>query len=95
METQGGGRYQFLSYFTATFGPLLKFKDLKTNIEVELALNKILDPINSELLLIYTLFDNRFHKLALLLKKFNKFCFPDNKKRLNNYSLTVMLIAYL
>lgn len=81
--------------FTASFGPLLQLRDTVTEVDIDISLNKVLDNFNSELLQLYARFDSRFLKLALLLKKWNKKHFKDNKTRLNSYSLTLMLIAYL
>jgi DNA polymerase sigma len=50
---------------------------------------------NSKLLLTYAQVDERFHALALILKDWNKKQFTDRKKRLNSYSIVLMLIAFL
>ena len=76
-------------------GYILKFIDLKNNIDMDLSVNKVLEPFNSRLILEYCLFDNRFHEIATLLKIWNKYHFPDEGSRLNSYSLTLMLIAFL
>ena len=75
---------------------LLHVKDTKNKgFEIDISANKILDVYNSKLLLTYAQLDERFHALALILKDWNKKQFPDRKKRLNSYSLVLMLTAFL
>ena len=62
---------------------------------IEIVGNKILDLYNSKLLHTYSLIDSRFHTLALILKAWNKKAMPDNQRRLNSYSIVIMLIAFL
>ena len=50
---------------------------------------------NSELIASYAAFDERFLKLALYIKIWNKQHFPDKMQRLNSFSIYLMLIAYL
>ena len=88
-------RYKVCPYFTASFGLLLKLKDRISGLDIDISVNKVLDIFNSELLQLYARFDSRFHKLALVLKKLNKLHFSDKKTRLNSYSITLMLIAFL
>ena len=51
--------------------------------------------LNSELVFAYGAFDYRFVKLALVLKHWNKKSFPDRTKRLNSFTVNLMLIAFL
>ena len=75
---------------------LLQVKDTKhKGFEIDISANKILDVYNSKLLLTYAQLDERFHALALILKDWNKKQFTDRKKRLNSYSIVLMLIAFL
>lgn len=80
----------------ASFGYLLSIKDLKySEVHIEIAINKVVDLYNSQLLRTYTLIDRRFHILSLILKDWNKKKFPDKIKRMNSYSIVLMLIAFL
>ncbi|TNV79660.1 hypothetical protein FGO68_gene6961 [Halteria grandinella] len=77
------------------FGAILEIKDTQYGVNIELQINKVLDPYNSKLIQTYSMFDHRFHQLALILKNWNKKHFPLNTTRINSYSITLMLIAYL
>ena len=81
--------------YDTTFGHLLEFKDLITNIDVEIGVNKTVEPYNSKLVYTYSMIDERFQSLALVLKKWNKMNFPDKTKRINSYSLVLMLIGFM
>jgi hypothetical protein len=76
-------------------GCLLSFHDEKYGIEIDISINKVLEIANSQLISAYSHFDQRFLKLALVLKSWNKQHFPDRKKRLNSFSIILMLIAFL
>mmetsp|Transcript_7984 Transcript_7984/g.11169 ORF Transcript_7984/g.11169 Transcript_7984/m.11169 type:complete len:117 (-) Transcript_7984:582-932(-) len=65
------------------------------HVEIDICINKTLEVLNSELVRTYGACDVRFIKLALLLKTWNKRHFPDKIKRLNSFSLYLMLIAFL
>lgn len=78
-----------------TFGYLLTLKDTVYEIDIDLSINKVLDPYNSRLVYTYATFDERFHKMALVLKYWNKLRFPNKNERLNSYSVVLMLIAFL
>ena len=62
---------------------------------IDICLQKIVDVYNTQLIRTYALIDERFVKLALILKEWNKLNFKDKFKRLNSYSITLMLIAYM
>jgi DNA polymerase sigma len=51
--------------------------------------------VNSSLVNTYASYDTRFIKLALVIKTWNKARFPEKMKRLNSFSLYLMLIAFL
>ena len=51
--------------------------------------------LNSSLVSAYGAYDIRFVKLALYLKAWNKSRFTDKMKRLNSFSIYLMLIAFL
>ena len=56
--------------------------------------NKNLEVYNSALILQYAKLDSRFRQVALYLKQWSNKYFAK-KTRLNNYSLYLMLIAYM
>ncbi len=64
-------------------------------MQIDISVQKIVDIYNTKLIRTYALIDHRFVKLALILKEWNKHHFKNNKERLNSYSMTLMLIAYL
>ena len=76
-------------------GILLSFHDKANQIDVDLLINKTTEVINSQLVLAYGQYDVRFIKLALFLKAWNKSRFTDKMKRLNSFSIYLMLIAFL
>ena len=57
--------------------------------------NKMTEVLNSYLVCAYGQFDVRFIKLALYLKAWNKSRFSEKIKRLNSFSIYLMLIAFL
>lgn len=79
----------------ASFGKLMEFKDSKHNISVEISFNKIVEPYNSYLMATYCKINPKFRALAIILKKWNKFQSPDKNNRLNSYSITLMLLAFM
>ena len=76
-------------------GILLSFHDKANQIDVDLLVNKSTEVINSQLVFAYGQYDVRFIKLALFLKAWNKSRFTDKMKRLNSFSIYLMLIAFL
>jgi len=62
---------------TSSFGYLQKFKDRTYGVDIDLLVNKVIDPYNSHLIQNYAKLDSRFHKLALILKFWNKTRFSD------------------
>lgn len=78
-----------------SFGYLLQIKDKVYETDIDLSINKIIDPYNSMLIFTYAKLDQRFHKLALVLKYLNKQRFPEKNDRLNSYSIVLILIAFL
>lgn len=64
-------------------------------MQIDISVQKIVDLYNTQLIRTYSKIDQRFVKLALILKEWNKSHFRNNKERLNSYSITLMLIAYL
>ena len=76
-------------------GILLSFRDKSNQIDVDLMVNKMTEVLNSHLVMAYGQYDVRFIKLALFLKAWNKSRFTDKMKRLNSFSIYLMLIAFL
>lgn len=76
-------------------GWILKFEDMKHSIKIDIMINKISEIQNSGLILQYKMIDERFTKLVYTLKKWNGSIPNTNFDRLNNYSLCLMLIAYM
>lgn len=69
--------------------------DELTNIEIDIAVNKFVEIQNSELIRAYALLDKRFHRLAIVLKLWNKKYFTNKLKRLNSFTINIMLIAHM
>lgn len=69
--------------------------DRWNQIEVDICVNKVLEVINSQLIGAYGSYDERFAELALYLKTWNKQRFTDKMKRLNSFSIYLMLIGFL
>ncbi len=67
----------------------------KANVEIDLSVNKILEINNSNLIKHYVACDVRFHKLAFILKEWNKKYNKDPYYRINSYGISLMLIGYL
>jgi DNA polymerase sigma len=81
---------------TAAFGKQLSVRYIPFEVTIEVFINKIVDPYNTWLLQTYALIDERFLKLALVLKYWNKEVNKSRgKSKLNSYSMILMLIAYL
>lgn len=91
---QTNHQFEFDPPFLIKAGWLMRGKDKANQLDVDIMINKNLEVYNSALLLQYTKLDNRFGKVVLYLKRWSNKYF-DNKMRLNNYSLYLMLIAYM
>jgi len=76
-------------------GVLLEVTDRLNRIEIDICVNKTMEVLNSQLVCAYGCFDVRFIKLALYIKAWNKLRHPDKMKRLNSFSIYLMLIAFL
>lgn len=74
---------------------LLKMWHTETNVDIDLSVNKILEVENSSLIKHYVYCDVRFHKLAYVLKEWNKTNNPNPMYRINSYGISLMLIGYL
>jgi DNA polymerase sigma len=57
---------------TAAFGKHLTVFYIPFKVTIEVFINKVVDPYNTSLLKAYALIDERFLKLALVVKYWNK-----------------------
>ena len=64
-------------------------------IDVDISLNKTLEVKNSQLIKTYCTMDERFKKVALVLKSWNRGLDPRKKKCLNSFSIYLLLLAYM
>lgn len=80
-------------------GHLLQFHYLDHakghKIEVDLMINKLSEIFHSSLLHQYSKLSPKYNKLAVFLKIWNKTLCDDKNKRLNSFSIYLMLIAYM
>lgn len=76
-------------------GWILRFEDTFHHIDIDIMVNKTSEVLNSMLVLEYARLDERFHKLALFLKRWSKLTTNDTFKRVNNFSIYLMLIALM
>ena len=67
----------------------------KIEIDVDILLNKLLEIRNSELVCQYCLVDERYRKVALVLKAWNRKLSSDKNKRLNSFSIYMLLLAFM
>ena len=58
-------------------------------------MNKTVELYNSALLYTYAICDKRFYELVILMKKWNKYRFPNATKRLNSYSFVLMILTFM
>ena len=65
-------------------------------VDVDLAVNKYLEILNSQLISTYCELDHRFRQAAFVLKSWMKTTDPVNKhKRLNSFSVYMILLAFM
>ena len=78
-------------------GYILRLHDSVSKIDIDVMVNKKLEILNSMLLLEYCLVDPRVRKVAQVLKVWSKKSGSVyyRKEQLNNYSLYLMLIAFM
>ena len=75
-------------------GWILKLKDTKTNINIDLMVNKTCEVMNSSLIFEYSRIDSRLLKLIYVLKEWNHN--PHSVfNKFNHFSLIIMLIAFM
>lgn len=76
--------------------PLIKFEFVKYEFSLDLCVNNLLGVINSKLLYVYSIVDDRCEKLGKLVKiwaKNNKICSGQNA--ISSYGFLLMMINYL
>ena len=97
MRMKYNDQFQDYNLILANFGKLIEFTDVKRNITVEISFNKIVEPYNSYMMATYCKMSRKFREIAVILKKWNKFVFKGAEKnnRINSYSMTLMLLAFM
>lgn len=92
-----GGRYLFDSSMPMLIKPgwILRLRDASLNISIDIMVNKTSEVLHSMLILQYSLIDQRFLKIVQILKHWNSHLSERKSKRLNNFSLYLMLIAFM
>lgn len=76
-------------------GWILQVFDQKYNLEIDIMINKTCEIHNSLLIKEYCDMDKRFHKIMLFLKKWNNGLSSHNFDKLNNFTIGLMLIAFM
>ena len=97
LQRYGPKRYAFENSYPVRMksGFILQVKDTFLDIKIDFMINRRSEVLNSLLLLEYCQLDSRFIKVAQTLKLWNQSVSPYKHERLNNYSLYLMLIAYM
>ena len=67
----------------------------RLNIDVDISFNKILEILNSQLIATYCMHDSRFHRVAMVLKTWNRGLDKNKSKRLNSFSIYLLLLAFM
>ena len=65
------------------------------NIDIDISINKPLEILNSQLISTYCLIDERFQKVALVLKNWNRGLASEKNDRLNSFSIYLLLLAFM
>ena len=79
-------------------GHLLQYYDNELDMEIDIMMNKTSELYHSNMLLQYAMIDHNFLKIAHFLKAWNNKIVKGKKsknKRLNNFSIYLMLIAFM
>ena len=76
---------------------ILKLKDIETEIDLDITVQNILPVINTKLIRLYSLYDQRFHILGIFLKFWVKknHIHGAIDKFLSSYALLILIIHYL
>lgn len=64
-------------------------------VEVDFLVNRCLEVLNSQLVGKYCQLDQRFRKVAIVLKRWSKETHESKFHRLNSFSIYMMLLAYM
>ena len=64
-------------------------------IDIDISINKPLEIMNSQLIHSYCMVDSRFHKVALVLKNWNRAIDSEKSRRLNSFSIYLLLLAFM
>ena len=64
-------------------------------VDVDILVDKVLEIMNTDLIRVYCEQDERFMKVALVLKAWNRNLSSDKSSRLNSFSIYILLLAYM
>lgn len=97
LNKYGGGRYLFEKGMPRhdKSGWILRMRQKDENISIDVMVNKVSEIFNSKLIAKYCQIDEKFVKIVHYLKVWSKNSDKDHFRRLNNFSLYLMLIAFM
>ena len=95
VEVQKCANFIILEQYSKFF--ILKLKDIETEIDLDITVQYILPIINTKLIRLYSLYDQRFHILGIFLKFWVKknHIHGALDKFLSSYALLILIIHYL
>ena len=95
VEEQKCANFIILEQYSKFF--ILKLKDIETEIDLDITVQYILPIINTKLIRLYSLYDQRFHILGIFLKFWVKknHIHGALDKFLSSYALLILIIHYL
>jgi DNA polymerase sigma len=95
VEEQKCAKFIILEQYSKFF--ILKLKDIETEIDLDITVQYILPIINTKLIRLYSLYDQRFHILGIFLKFWVKknHIHGALDKFLSSYALLILIIHYL
>ena len=95
VENQKCANFIILEQYSKFF--ILKLKDIETEIDLDITVQYILPIINTKLIRLYSLYDQRFHILGIFLKFWAKknHIHGALDKFLSSYALLILIIHYL
>ena len=95
VENQKYADFIILEQYSKFF--ILKLKDIETEIDLDITVQYILPIINTKLIRLYSLYDQRFHILGIFLKFWVKknHIHGALDKFLSSYALLILIIHYL
>ena len=74
---------------------LLRFLDVESGRKVDITVQSLCEVFSSRLIKAYVNLDERVQQLILIIKYWNKNVLRNEPYRLNSYSLTLMVIAFM